>query len=160
MLSLRSLCDLPWVTLQVSVRWDLNPDSMSWSLWLYRCFCSSVNFISCFCCFVVVVVCLFVLKFFTYLFLFLVHWFFIAAHGLLSSWGRWELLSSCGVRASLCSGFFCCRGSRAWGLSSLTLGLSCPEVCGIFPTQGLNLCLSCFVHWQVGALPLAPPGKP
>ena len=45
-LSLRSLCDLPWVTLQVNVRWDLNADSMSWSLWLYRCFCSSVKFIS------------------------------------------------------------------------------------------------------------------
>ena len=27
------------------VRWDLNPDSMSWSPWLYRCFCSSVKFI-------------------------------------------------------------------------------------------------------------------
>ena len=31
---------------------------------------------------------------------------------------------------------------------------------GIFPTQGLNLCLSCFLHWQAGFLPLVPPGKP
>ena len=33
---------------------------------------------------------------------------------------------------------------------------------GIFPTQGSNpnLCLLCFLHWQVGSLPLAPPGKP
>ena len=31
---------------------------------------------------------------------------------------------------------------------------------GIFPTQGLNLCLSRLLHWQVGSLPLAPPGKP
>jgi len=28
---------------------------------------------------------------------------------------------------------------------------------GIFPTQGSNLHL---LHWQVGSLPLAPPGKP
>ena len=28
---------------------------------------------------------------------------------------------------------------------------------GIFPTQGLNMCLLCFLHWQVGSLPLAPP---
>ena len=31
---------------------------------------------------------------------------------------------------------------------------------GIFPTQGSNLCLLCLLHWQVGSLPLAPPGKP
>ena len=31
---------------------------------------------------------------------------------------------------------------------------------GIFPTQGLNLCLLCLLHWQAGSLPLAPPGKP
>ena len=30
---------------------------------------------------------------------------------------------------------------------------------GIFPTQGLNPCLLCLLHWQVGSLPLAPPGK-
>ena len=28
---------------------------------------------------------------------------------------------------------------------------------GIFPTQGLNRCL---LHWQVGSLPLVPPGNP
>ena len=31
---------------------------------------------------------------------------------------------------------------------------------GIFKTQGWNLCLLCLLHWQVGSLPLAPPGKP
>ena len=30
----------------------------------------------------------------------------------------------------------------------------------IFPTQGLNLCLLCLLHWQAGSLPLAPPRKP
>ena len=30
----------------------------------------------------------------------------------------------------------------------------------IFSTQGLNLSLFCLLHWQVGSLPLAPPGKP
>ena len=31
---------------------------------------------------------------------------------------------------------------------------------GTFPTQGLNPCLLCLLHWQVGSLPTAPPGKP
>ena len=31
---------------------------------------------------------------------------------------------------------------------------------GIFLTQGWNLCLLCLLHWKVGSLPLAPPGKP
>jgi len=30
----------------------------------------------------------------------------------------------------------------------------------IFPTQGSNPCLLCVLHWQVGSLPLVPPGKP
>ena len=30
----------------------------------------------------------------------------------------------------------------------------------VFPTQGLNPCLIHPLHWQVGSLPLAPPGKP
>ena len=31
---------------------------------------------------------------------------------------------------------------------------------GIFSTQGSNLCLLHLLHWQVGCLPLVPPGKP
>ena len=31
---------------------------------------------------------------------------------------------------------------------------------GIFPTQRWNLSLLCFLHWQAGSLPPAPPGKP
>ena len=30
----------------------------------------------------------------------------------------------------------------------------------IFPTQGLNPHLLSLLHWQVGSLPLVPPGKP
>ena len=30
---------------------------------------------------------------------------------------------------------------------------------GILPTQGLNLHLSSLLHWQVGSLPLVPPGR-
>ena len=29
---------------------------------------------------------------------------------------------------------------------------------GIFPSQGLNLSLLCFLRWQAGSLPLARPG--
>ena len=31
---------------------------------------------------------------------------------------------------------------------------------GIFPTQGSSPHLFCLLHWQVGSLPPAPPGKP
>ena len=31
---------------------------------------------------------------------------------------------------------------------------------GIFPTQGLIPSLLCLLHWQMGSLPLAQPGKP
>ena len=31
---------------------------------------------------------------------------------------------------------------------------------GIFPTQGLNLCLLCLLNWQANSLPLATPRKP
>ena len=31
---------------------------------------------------------------------------------------------------------------------------------GFFLTQGLNPCLLRLLNWQVGSLPLAPPGKP
>ena len=60
---------------------------------------------------------------------------------------------------------------RFYGL--LPTRLLCPwdspgknsEVCyhtllqGFFPTQGSNLHLLHLLHWQVGSLPLAPPGK-
>ena len=31
---------------------------------------------------------------------------------------------------------------------------------GVFPTQGLNPCLLCLLHWQVGSLPLCHLGSP
>ena len=31
---------------------------------------------------------------------------------------------------------------------------------GVFPTQVLNPCLLCLLHWQASSLPPAPPGKP
>ena len=37
-------------------------------------------------------------------------------------------------------------------------GFPCPPP-GDLPVQGLNLHLSCLLHWQVGSLPLAPPDK-
>ena len=35
-----------------------------------------------------------------------------------------------------------------------------PSFQGLFPTQGLNPHRLCLLHWQVGSLPLGPPGKP
>ena len=40
-------------------------------------------------------------------------------------------------------------------------GVGCCDLFqGIFPTQGLNLCLLSPMHCQAGFLPQAPPGKP
>ena len=40
-------------------------------------------------------------------------------------------------------------------------GVGCPaRLQGIFLTQGSNPHLLCLLHWQVGTLPLALPGKP
>ena len=52
--------------------------------------------------------------------------------------------------------------------ASLSMGFSRQEywsglpfpIQGIFPTQGLNRCLLCLLHWQAGSLPLALPVKP
>ena len=47
------------------------------------------------------------------------------------------------------------------GLPSNNTGVSCHTFLqGVFLTQVANLCLLCPLHWQVGSLPLVPPGKP
>ena len=43
------------------------------------------------------------------------------------------------------------------GSWALELRLSSPEICGIFPDQGLN---PCFLHWQANSLPLSHQGSP
>ena len=44
--------------------------------------------------------------------LFIFYWVFLAVHGLFSSCGEQQLLSSCGAQASHCGGFSC-WGARA-----------------------------------------------
>ena len=90
--------------------------------------------------------------------------------GLFSCCSERGLLSSCGARTSDCSGFSCCRALavghegfssfRPQALSTgsvvVVLGLSCSPARGIFPDQGLNLCL---LHWQADSLPLSHQGR-
>ena len=48
-----------------------------------------------------------------------------------------------------------------WGLSIKNAGVDCHVLLqGIFQTQGWNPSFLHLLHWQVGSLPLAPPGKP
>ena len=48
-----------------------------------------------------------------------------------------------------------------WGSPGKNTEVGCHALLrGIFPTQGSNLHLLCFLHWQVGSLPLSQPGKP
>ena len=57
--------------------------------------------------------------------------------------------------------------SRQEYWSGLSFGVGCHVewvakafLHGLFLTQEWNLCLFGLLHWQVGSLPLAPPGKP
>ena len=90
---------------------------------------------------------------------------FGCAGSLLQSW----LVSGCGERGLVfmrCMGFpwhwlflLQSTGSRVSGLQwqghvgsvVVEYGLCCSKACGIFPDQGLNLCL---LHWQADSLPL------
>ena len=68
-------------------------------------------------------------------------------------------LQSC---PTLCDPMDCSRpGSLSKGFSRQEYwsGLPCPPPGGL-PTHGSNLHLLSPLHWQVGSLPLAPPGKP
>ena len=48
-----------------------------------------------------------------------------------------------------------------WGSPGKNTGVGCHALLqGILLTQGLNPCLLCPLHWQVGSLPLEPAGKP
>ena len=48
-----------------------------------------------------------------------------------------------------------------WDSPGKITGMGCHALLqGIFLTQGLNPSLLPILHWQVGSLPLAPPGKP
>ena len=48
-----------------------------------------------------------------------------------------------------------------WDSLGKNTGVGCHALLqGTFLTQGLNSHLLCLLHWQVGSLPLLPPGKP
>ena len=48
-----------------------------------------------------------------------------------------------------------------WNFPGRNTGVVCHFLLqGIFPTQRLNLCLLCLLHWQVDSLPAEPPGRP
>ena len=48
-----------------------------------------------------------------------------------------------------------------WDFPGKKTGVGCHFLLqGIFPTQVSNLSLLCFLHWQVGSLPLSHPGSP
>ena len=48
-----------------------------------------------------------------------------------------------------------------WDSPGKNTGVGCHALLqGIFLTQRSNWCLICLLHWQVGYLPLAPPGEP
>ena len=61
---------------------------------------------------------------------------------------------------SLCDPMDCSLpGSSVYGIPQTRILEWVALLQGIFLTQGLNSCLLCLLHWQVGSLPLAPPLK-
>ena len=105
------------------------------------------------------VFCVFLNRFylFIYLFIYWLHWVFIAARGL-------SLVVGSGGYCSLwCEGFSLrwllllqSTGSRHTGSVVVAHGLSCSKACGIFLDQGSN---PCPLHWQVDSLPLRHQGS-
>ena len=49
--------------------------------------------------------------------------------------------------------------SRGFSRQEYQSRLPCPPP-EVFPTQGLNPCLSCLLHWRTSSLSSVPPGKP
>ena len=53
-----------------------------------------------------------------------------------------------------------CQAPLPWDSPGKNSGVSCHALLqGIFPTQVSNPHLFCLLHWEVGSLPLALPGK-
>ena len=78
--------------------------------------------------------------------------------GLSSSCGKPKLLSDFGAWASRGSGVsYCASRALEHRLSSCGVWVSCSAARGIFPDQGLNLCL---LHWPVDSWPLSYQGSP
>ena len=71
--------------------------------------------------------------------------FYFWLHGLFIAVPGFSLVVVCGLLVETSS---LVAEHRLWGAASVVVarGLSCPETCGIFPDQGLNLCPW---HWQV-----------
>ena len=70
-----------------------------------------------------------------------------------------KLLQSC---LTLCDPMNCSQlGSSVHAIPQARIleWVAMPSSRGIFLTQGSNPCLLHLLHWQVGSLPLAPPGK-
>ena len=64
--------------------------------------------------------------------------------------------SCCGAQALEHVGFHSVSRTQEHRLNSVGHGLSCTEVCGIFPDQGLNPYLP---HWQADFLPQSTQGR-
>ena len=91
----------------------------------------------------------FLFSFFTIkiLFIYIFISLFLAVLGLcccvqaFSHWGEWGLLSRCGMWASPCGGFSCCKAKNSSGVGSIVVAhrLSCPVARGIFPGWTIKL---------------------
>ena len=74
--------------------------------------------------------------------------------------GCWRYVNSSAC-LTLCDPMDCSRLLCPWDSPGRNTGMGCHFLLqGIFMTQGSNPHFLCPLHWQVGSLPLQPPGKP
>ena len=89
-----------------------------------------------------------------------------SVHGIFQArvleWGAIECMPNPFSRVCLCDPMDVARqAALSRDSPGKNIGVGCHALLqGIFPIQGLNLCLLCLLHWQDGSLPLVPPGKP
>ena len=76
-------------------------------------------------------------------------------------WGLWVLRCFSRVQLFATQWTVAHQAPRFMGFSRQDTGVGCRALLqGIFPILGSNPCLLCLLRWQLGSLPLAPPGKP
>ena len=89
----------------------------------------------------------------------------MATHSSILAWGipQTEEPGRCSIVSDslLPHGLYPARLLCPWDSPGKNTRVGCHALLqGNYLALGLNLCLLCLLHWQVGSLPLAPHGKP
>ena len=79
-----------------------------------------------------------------------------AFYATILDWRAWSVASNSSTPWTVAY-----QAPLSMGFSSKNTGVGCHFLLqGTLPTQGLNPCLLCLMHWPADSLPLAPPRNP